>query len=1028
MITRLLYSSLLLCLALAPPLAAEDYKTLYRQARLQEIAGEYQQAVSGYTRAIQASRAQHPDKAAKIFYILGGLQQRLGELAAAEAAFSDSLALRKQLLGEEHPSVALSLNALGTLYYQAAAYARAENLFQQALALDEKLLGNNHPNVAIRLNNLAETYRMLADYEKAEPLYQRALQIDHAEFGDNSPRVAIRLSNLAELYREQGKYMEAKTLLEQALQIDQANALRAELPPENVGVRLNNLGRLYRTLGNNEKALEYYQQALAIWEKTPGRESDYYVAGLSNRGWALQGLKRYPAAEADYRAALKIQQALHGEQHQGNAVLLNNIGLLALEQGDYAQAETALQQAASQWEAVFNPYHPSLAATLVNQARLADAREQFAVAETLLQRALAIAQTAHQAELLWVTQYEMSRVLAHQQEALAAILFGKQAVNALQQLRVGLARMDKELQRRFLEDKAKAYIHLINLLMDKGRLEEAQQVQRMLKEEEYFDFVRREQSEQAVRATNAAYTPQERPWAERASRIYQRFHDLGVRLRHWQAQLGLSSEEQTQRQQVRGKVGTELLALQRFFSELKQALREYEETETLQTLIASGRDNLMELAESYRRLSAKLERSQDEQEKLKQLRVKMKQARQAFNLCLNELQAQQRFAHRNLDTLTALQGTLHELGHGAALLHYMITPTRVRMILTTQAIQICRESTIQEEDLEQQIIAFRTSLSELPQRSPGLRRQQLERLQQQARQLYELLLGPVAEDLREAGVETLMLSPDGRLRYLPFGALHDGERYMAQRYALIRFTEAARDKLKDRPKDDWQVYGLGLSDEVPGFNPLPSVKAELEGIIRRDKDDPDGIMPGAYKLNRTFNADTLADALEYRYPVLHIASHFVFQPSTDQDSYLLLGDGKALSLADIRTGYSFNGVDLLTLSACQTAVGSSTKGREVECFGALAQKQGAKSVLATLWPVDDRSTGLFMQRLYQIYRTTPGMTKADALRLAQQEFIEAADTMLKRRLGGLQSDAPDYPLSYEHPYHWGPFILMGNWL
>jgi CHAT domain-containing protein len=81
-------------------------------------------------------------------------------------------------------------------------------------------------------------------------------------------------------------------------------------------------------------------------------------------------------------------------------------------------------------------------------------------------------------------------------------------------------------------------------------------------------------------------------------------------------------------------------------------------------------------------------------------------------------------------------------------------------------------------------------------------------------------------------------------------------------------------------------------------------------------------------------------------------------------------------------------VDLLTLSACETGLGSGLKedGREVEGFGVLAQRQGAKAVMATLWKVADRSTGQFMQLLYRL-REEKKLTKADALRRVQEMFI-----------------------------------------
>jgi CHAT domain-containing protein len=265
----------------------------------------------------------------------------------------------------------------------------------------------------------------------------------------------------------------------------------------------------------------------------------------------------------------------------------------------------------------------------------------------------------------------------------------------------------------------------------------------------------------------------------------------------------------------------------------------------------------------------------------------------------------------------------------------------------------------------------------------------------------------VAEDLKQAQARTLMISLDGALRYLPFAALHDGKQFVTETYGLALYTEAAKDRLREKPRTLWQFAGLGVTRKIGDFSALPAVRAELEGIVKG------GILPGELFFDEQFSGQQFRDTLDKRAPVLHIASHFVFSPGPESSSFLLLGDGTQLSLAQLKS-YRFRDVDLITLSACETAIGGGRdeNGREIEGFGALAQRQGANAVLATLWPVADASTGQFMQRFYGIRQTTPGMTKAEALRQAQIGFIRGADGARE----------------YTHPFHWAPFILMGNWL
>lgn len=325
---------------------------------------------------------------------------------------------------------------------------------------------------------------------------------------------------------------------------------------------------------------------------------------------------------------------------------------------------------------------------------------------------------------------------------------------------------------------------------------------------------------------------------------------------------------------------------------------------------------------------------------------------------------------------------------------------RLHIILTTPQVQLVREATVSASELNRTIQAYREVLQN-PARDPL----------PLAQSLYRWLIGPVAADLQQAGAQTLMVSLDGSLRYLPLAALHDGSVYMVERYALAIYTEAAKDRLKDRATPRWRLAGLGLTREVEGFSALPSVKEELEGIVRS------GALPGEVWLDDQFTAERLRDVLDKRPPVLHIASHFVFRPGAEANSFLLLGDGSHVSLAELKR-YRFRGVDLITLSACDTAVGGGkdVNGREIEGFGALAQRQGAKGVLATLWPVADSSTGRFMQTFCRIRQADAGISKAEALRRTQTEFL--------RETGA----APGVGLSLRHPFFWAPFILMGNWL
>ncbi len=207
------------------------------------------------------------------------------------------------------------------------------------------------------------------------------------------------------------------------------------------------------------------------------------------------------------------------------------------------------------------------------------------------------------------------------------------------------------------------------------------------------------------------------------------------------------------------------------------------------------------------------------------------------------------------------------------------------------------------------------------------------------------------------------------------------------------------------------------------------------------------MLEGDKALDAAFTKDAFLTALERRAAVVHIASHFEFTPGDKDASSLLLGDGSKLSTAEIESLPNvFQGVDLLALSACNTAVGdvASAPGREVESFAVLAQRKGARAVLATLWPVADRSTSALIQRFYALHRVRDGgapVSKLEALRTAQRELLSGAlkgDGTSDARAGfrpltpgttgttGPGSAPARVSGDWRHPYYWAPFVLVGN--
>jgi CHAT domain-containing protein len=291
--------------------------------------------------------------------------------------------------------------------------------------------------------------------------------------------------------------------------------------------------------------------------------------------------------------------------------------------------------------------------------------------------------------------------------------------------------------------------------------------------------------------------------------------------------------------------------------------------------------------------------------------------------------------------------------------------------------------------------------------------QDTQELQATSKQLYQWLVEPLRDQLNQNGVKQIVFSLDRATRYIPMAALYDGKQYLVENFAISTILTADTDtksRLSSRLQDN-PILGLGLTQAVPGFEALPSVQGELDGIIQTT-----GLYPGTKLFDRDFTETSLRKNMS-AHRILHIATHGQFVSGNPEDSYLLLGDGTKLSIPNIKSMTDLKNTHLVVLSACETGKGGVNKeGIEVAGMGHYFLLGGAKSVMPSLWLVNDPATSLLMREFYR--RLSLGSTKAEALRQVQIDLI-AGKLAVKVDSGYASSN-------FRHPYYWAPFILIGN--
>ena len=974
-------------------LARADLQFAWAQ-RLQEQK-RYGEAIPRYRAAVAIDRLYRPKDAALGLELSGSASYELRRYREAAASYSEALILRRAL--KDRPGQAAALDALGRCYRRMDRYEQAVVCYEQALAIHRKV--GNRANAAYTLFFLGAARFNQGRPEPAVAYYEEAARIageikDPALKNASLEGTGSALLDLADTDRDQGRFERAIALYERALPVArEAKSLLVE------GGALTGLGYSYDGLSRFDEAILYHERALAV------RQTEKNVSGeavaLNNLGVSYSALGRHDKAKPYFEQALALLRASNVRYPQGS--LLNNLGRNAAEAGQYDRAVALYEQALAIHREVKNRsgeagalsnlgraetylgrhdraaahYGQALAimrglsdrdgegVVLENQGRLLHARGEYEKAAATLEQSLIVRREVKDRGSEGTTLSALMSVWKARGRARLAVFYGKQAVNAYQDVRGNLKRLDKETQKSYLATRTDSYRELADLLIAEGRLPEAQQVLGLLKEEEFFAFVRSDATQADALNGRADLTPGE---AERE----KRYHEIADRITAIGAERGAlrAKRPRTDAEEKRlAALEADLTVANRKFQQFLEALsREF---------AAGGQGGGGERAFQVREA-------------------------QAF------------------------KSDLRELGGGAVALYTLVGPDRYRVILVTPDTQTSGEYAIPAAELNRKALAFRQALQD-PRRDP----------RPLAQELYRILVGPVAKSLEGARAETLMWSLDGTLRYLPVGALHDGEKYLVERYKTSLFTPASNARLKDPVSPEWQALGLGVSKAHGTFTALPGVADELAGIVG----GTGAVLKGVVKMDAGFTEETMLAALRQGYPLVHIASHFQFRPGNETDSFLLLGDGGHLTLEQVKNLPDvFDGVELLTLSACDTATGGAgADGKEVEGFGMLAQRQGAKAVLATLWPVADQSTRVLMQAFYRIRQARPGTPKVEALRQAQVALLTgtavlpdgAGDgrgaALVGPANGGGTAFAPDPKAPFAHPYYWAPFILIGNW-
>ena len=805
---------------------------------------------------------------------------------------------------------------------------------------------------------------------------QQAVEVGEKTLGSDAPHLVKTLQLYADIHRALGHLPEAWHVYERIGRIVETSRADIELPT--LVSYYRGLAALQLDLGNTDDAISALQAGLdaASTESALALQRGYLMATLAEASTERDASQ----SRQQYGQALDLFATRLPRSHPTILRVVNELcgldigGLTSTDRSRTLPTPPNCRDVRSRLSNA-RDIDPALrAAVYSNLSALSQTQGDLNQASLLAVSAVSAAEGLGTPDPLWRSYLRAARSLRAQGRTPLAIFFGKRAIAQIERERQYFSGEDQRFDRGFLRDKMDVYRAVADWLMESGRMDEGLEVLQLLKAQELYDFISRDTA-WSPGTDGPALDANERTLTDQYSAVLPDDGALG------------SEIERLSRLQETGRITPK-------------------ERKDLDSLLKRARQAEQARAKRIRKFIASNS-------------AEKSGTRQTFSI-----------------DVATLRRAIDHAPPNSAIAVYLLTDNRLRLLIATRNAQSEVLVPVNSKDLQRDIGRF---LGQIANRGS---------VDDSARALYETLARPLDEAAQREKVTHLLLWLDGPLRYVPFGALKSSKGFLAESYSLEMLARLvpAGEGVKARAVATAHVAaaipatasitpvavsapsvrGFGVTRAVAGYEALPAMADELcyvvhgpiAGLLTPSAACPrlatgDGALAGEGFADAQFTADRFKGLLTppHQYSVLHVGTHFSLRPGNAMRSFLVLGDGSRLMLDTLST-YDFSGLELVTLSACQTAMGGarSDDGREIEGLSAIVQQRGAKQVVASLWRVEDSSTAQLMRSMYQELATNP-TDVATALQQAQR----SVRAIVKN---GRQP--------YEHPYYWAGFVVSGT--
>ncbi len=961
--------------------------------------------------------AEHPNTLT-VTGCLADILYAQGDLSRARELIGEVWAIRRRMLGDEHPNTLSAMSQLAEILYSQGDLLGARDLEEEVLAGLRRVLGTEHPSTLTAMNNLAGTLSAQGDLLGARDLEEEALAGLGRVLGTEHPSTLTTGNNLAMTLEAQGDLSGARELLEKVL-ADLRRVLGTEHP--STLTAMNNLAMTLEAQGDLSGARELLEEVLACRHRLLGAQHPSTTKAMGNLAGILRAQGYLSGARELEEEVLASLRRVLGTEHPDTLTVMGNLALTLKAQGDMSGARALEEDVLASLRRELGAEHPATLMAMGNLAATLSTQGELSVARELEEEVLAHRRRVLGAEHpdTWTTMKNLAVTHYDQGDLVGARQLLKELVSVRQSVYGADYRPDTMKE-------ADTFAYLALVYWGMGEIETAAG---------FFLQAINALEAQIVRAGDS----------EDLRSIFRGEHDqfylatIGTFLRMNRDDDAFLTLERSRAQSFLRMVAERDLV---FFQIPPELDADRHRIANRYDVILSALDKL-DPEKDRDRITALVKEQKD-----------LRRERELVNAQIRRVSPH---TAKLLDPQPLTVDEIRQvLDPGTLLLSYSVGPDRTNLFTLTRSGKLDVHSLpVGEKTLRNQMNRYRGQLhgAAWPELAVG-------RIEM-GKWLFEKLLRSVVEPIEKS--QRLLIVPDGPLHYLPFDALirdTGGESETERDWQYLVEWKPIHTVLSATVYAELQQSRRGKSDEAgestfqmaafgdPAYPPTDREGSANRGpvVVRsavargyfaeltplphsgREVTEIAGLFPesSVRKYLRSDATEEQAKTVGKDVRIVHFAVHGVADPLTPLDSFL------AFTIPDAPDEGQDNGLlqaweifervrldaDLVVLSSCHTAFGPERRGEGLISLSRAFQYAGARTVMASLWRVNDQSTAELMIRFY--HHLQDGKPKDGALRAAQIELIRGGPIEVVENGKRVAKD-------YSAPYHWAAFQLIGDW-